>query len=245
MVNSFLSGSYSRSTMIAPLSEADIDIFAVLDSRYYKGTTPAVLLERLKRVLLKTYPKTPDISRNGQAVTIRFNDFVVDVVPAFIRQGGGYIIPDSQKGTWLSTDPTAHVAISTRCNAAHNGDLVPVIKMIKDWNRGIGGYFRSFHLEVLAWLIFDNVAISDLPSGVRYFFDKSREKVPYKNVDPAGYGDDVGRYITKSDVPQAVSRLETALGRARKAEEYANKGRTQDAINEWRKVFGSRFPAYG
>lgn len=31
-LDSFLSGSYRRSTMIAPLAQADVDIFVVLDS---------------------------------------------------------------------------------------------------------------------------------------------------------------------------------------------------------------------
>jgi hypothetical protein len=33
--DSFLTGSYSRSTMIGPLKEADIDIFMVLNPKYY------------------------------------------------------------------------------------------------------------------------------------------------------------------------------------------------------------------
>jgi len=35
VLDSFLTGSYSRSTMIAPLKEADVDIFIVLDSKYF------------------------------------------------------------------------------------------------------------------------------------------------------------------------------------------------------------------
>ena len=63
--------------------------------------------------------------------------------------------------------------------------------MIKAWNRTINGHFRSFHLEVLAWQIFDGVMISDYPSGARYFFDKGRHLISQPNLDPAGYGGDV------------------------------------------------------
>ena len=108
--DSFLAGSYQRSTMIAPLKEADIDIFVVLDTKYYyhynnQNGGQAGLLDFIKRTLRKSYPDTPDVSRNGQAVTIRFSDFVVDVVPAFNRQGGGFLIPNSLSQSWLSTDP--------------------------------------------------------------------------------------------------------------------------------------------
>src|SRR2546428_12111239 len=68
VLDSFLAGSYRRSTMIAPLSQADVDIFIVLDSRYYEVNEQASLLDKVKRILQKTYPKTPEISRNGQAV---------------------------------------------------------------------------------------------------------------------------------------------------------------------------------
>jgi tRNA nucleotidyltransferase (CCA-adding enzyme) len=96
VLDTFLTGSYSRSTMIAPLKEADIDIFVVFDSKYYHNYNgqnggQGGLLDLVRRTLLKTYTSTPDISRNGQAVTIRFSDFLVDVVPGFRRNGGGYL----------------------------------------------------------------------------------------------------------------------------------------------------------
>ena len=83
----------------------------------------------------RTYTRTPDISRNGQAVTIRFEDFIVDVVPGFNRKGGGYLIPNSITQSWISTDPKKHVEIFSEANSVHKGNLIPLIKMIKGWNR--------------------------------------------------------------------------------------------------------------
>lgn len=249
--SSFLSGSYSRSTMIAPLKEADIDIFFVLDVRYYhhynnQNGGPAGLLDFVKRTLRKSYPDTPDVSRNGQAVTIRFTDFVVDVVPAFRRQGGGYLIANSITQSWLSTDPQKHIELISASNKAHNGDLVPLIKMIKAWNKNTGKFFRSFHLEMLAYQIFSNVTISDYPSGMRYFFDKGRELIRQKNLGPEGYGEDLGRYINSADkVAEAVAKFQLAYERSVKAEEFARGGNVYGAVDMWIKVNGSYFPAYG
>jgi len=247
VLDSFLTGSYSRHTMIAPLSEADIDIFVVLHPDYYQADGQASLLDKVKTVLKKTYPRTPDISRNGQAVTIRFDDFAVDVVPSFYRQGGGYLIPNSARQIWIATNPKKHVEIMSDANAKHNGDLVPLIKMIKCWNRNIDREFHSFHLEVLALQILENLTISNFPSGVRYFLDKGRDYVRKKNPDPAGYGDgDVGAYLnTNPKIENAVNRFETAYGRAIKAEDYERRGYISDAVGEWRKIFGDYFPAYG
>ena len=114
---SLLIGSCKRSTMIAPLGECDIDILVVLDPKYYEKYDPAQLLDRARAVLLKTYTKTPKISRNGQAVTITFTDFKVDVVPGYYRTGGGYLVPNSIKNVWIATDPTTHNSHLTKSNA--------------------------------------------------------------------------------------------------------------------------------
>lgn len=249
--DSFLTGSYSRSTLISPLSESDIDIFTVLHNKYfyhYNGQNggQAGLLDLVKRTLLKTYTRTPDISRNGQAVTIRFDDFAIDVVPSFDRQGGGYLIPNSIKQNWIETDPKSHVQIFSKANQLHDGDLIPIIKMIKAWNKNNNKYFRSFHLEVVALIIFQNVTISDFPSGMRYFFDKGREAIRQQNLDPAAYGGDVGYYIdTREKIAESISKFQLAYERAIKAEDFAIKGNISNAIDYWRLIFGNYFPAYG
>lgn len=250
--DSFLTGSYSRSTMIAPLKEADIDIFIILHSDYFhhykngQNGGQAGLLDFVKSALKKTYTNTPDISRDGQAVTIQFTDFMVDVVPGFNREGGGYLIPNSISKSWISTDPKKHVELVSNANTAHSGNLVPLIKMIKGWNKNSGNYFHSFHLEVLALQILTNIKITDFPSGVRYFFDKSRDLVTKKNLDPAGYGGDVGSYInTQEKIQDAVAKFQLAYDRAIKAEDYNKRGHTQNAIEMWRKIFGDYFPTYG
>lgn len=252
VLDSFLTGSYSRSTLIAPLKEADIDVFVVLDSKYFhhynngQNGGQAGLLDLLKRTLRKTYTETPDISRNGQAVTIRFTDFMVDVVPAFNRQGGGYLIPNSVSQSWISTDPKKHVEIVANSNKAHNSDFVPLVKMIKAWNKNNNKYFSSFHLEVLALSILNNVTISDYPSGIRFFFDKARDLITKQNPDPAGYGGDVGNYInTQEKIKEAVTKFELAYNRAIKAEDFDNRGYTKDAVDLWIKIFGDNFPTYG
>ena len=237
--------------MIAPLKEADVDIFIQLDASYYyhyngQNGGQAGLLDLVKRTLKKTYTRTPDISRNGQAVSIRFEDFVVDVVPGFSRKGGGYLIPNSVTRTWLSTDPKKHVEIMSAQNKAHDGDLVPLIKMVKGWNKTVGKYFRSFHLEALAIQILNNVKISDFSSGVRYYFDKGRTVIKEKNLDPAGYGDDLGKYIdTQEKIQEAVGKFELAYERAIKAEDFARRGYIEHAVAMWIKVFGDYFPSYG
>lgn len=246
ILDSFLAGSYRRNTMIAPMSEADVDVFIILHPDYYEQNGQALLLDKIKRILRKTYPKTPEISRNGQAITIAFTDFQVDVVPVFYRNGGGFLIPDSILQRWIATDPKIHVEIWSKSNKDHNGDLVPLIKMIKGWNKQHSGLLRSFHLETLILQILNNVTISNYPSGVRYVFDKARLQVQYAVIDPAGYGGNVSAYLdTVSKIQNVVSSMETAYNRAVEAERLALENKTKEAYDKWRLIWGDYFPAYG
>lgn len=245
VLDTFLTGSYRRSTMVAPLSEADVDIFVVLDPKYYNVLGQKALLNQVKAVLRKTYPQTPDISPNGQAVTITFSDFKVDVVPGFYRTGGGYLIPDANRNVWISTDPKKHVDIWIAANKAHNGNLVPLIKMVKGWNKS-RSIFRSFHLEVLILSVLSEVTIPDFPSGVRYLFDKGREKIRYKLPDPSGYSDDVAAYISPGEATEEIiKRMTWAYERAIEAEQFERQGWTESAFGKWRDIFKDYFPAYG
>lgn len=251
VLDTFLTGSYARHTMIAPLSDADIDIAVVLHADYFhhynlgKNGGQAGLLDLVKRTLQRTYTRTPGISRNGQAVTVRFSDFVVDVVPSFFRNGGGYLIPNSISSSWISTDPKLHVQILAAQNKTHGGNLVPLIKMIKGWNKLHDGYFRSFHLEALSMAALTNVTISDFPSAVRFCFDKFVELVAKQVPDPAGFGGNVGDYISPAQIEEARRRFVNAFELSVRAESAAKQGNTREAFTHWSKLFGGYFPAYG
>ena len=248
VLDSFLAGSYQRNTMIAPLKEADVDIFVVLDPQYFSRdqNASANLLDKVKRLLQKSYKETTEISRNGQAVTIKFSDFCVDVVPAFNRNGGGYLIPDSVLKRWIETDPKKHIEIWRQANKAHNGDLVPLIKMIKGWNKKHSQLLQSFHLGAIIVHVLNNVTINDLPSGVRFAFDKARAAVQAGISDPAGYGGSLGAYLdTYQKRQEVVDRLQAAYTKAVEAEQFEAGGNTQLAFGKWRVIFGDYFPAYG
>lgn len=243
--DSFITGSYKRHTMISPLSQADIDVLVVLDASYYTANGYAALLDRVRKVLLETYTRTPRVSRSGQAVTITFTDFMVDVVPGLYRRGGGYIIPSTTEQCWIPTNPKVHENFISNANTSHNGNLVPLIKMVKAWNRQTSATIRSFYLELLVEKVLRGVTISDFSSGCRYVLDKGREAVKYKIADPSGLNPDKVSGLLSGTIADAVRRFETGYNRARNAEDFANRGRIAEAVAEWRKVFGNQFPAYG
>ena len=209
------------------------------------------MLDLVRKALLVEYPRTPNVSRNGQAVTIRFSDFVIDVVPAFALPwyswSSGWEICDSRSNGWITTNPKKHVELSAAANRAHGGHLVPRIKQLKAWNVAAGEPLHSFHLEALAWSIFGtswlwkNSQRSDWVS-VRYFFNKARSGLNDPLHDPAGTGADVAAYLHGVALKAAISNVTTAYDRCVRAELAAKEGDIAAMHRAYGQVFGEHYP---
>ena len=192
---------------------------------------------------------------NGFHVTISFHDFKLDVVPAFHRMLSfffpGYLIANTITKKWIVTNPKEHIEIWSKANQEHNGDIIPLIKMMKAWNKTNGALLTSFHLECLLLQILKGELITDFPSAVQYAFGKARRFFRYPVLftvrDPAVSDSHVGAYLNTQKKREAViSRLETAYTRAKKAQELASRGNVQEAFTNWRYIFGDYyFPAFG
>ena len=251
VTSSFLAGSYRRSTLIAPLSQADVDIFIVLDPCHFSRapTAPANLLASVKKKLsafFTPYTRTPDVSRNGQAVTVTYSEFSMDIVPCFNREGGGYIIPDGIDNQWISTDPYRHLQIWSETNTAKDGKFIPLVKMIKAWNKKHSSYLRSFHLETLVLYSIRYRTITDYQTAVRDVFGDIRTSFLAPVWDPAQYGGNIGDYISQINGLQNLENwLQIAYDQAVKAIEYDRAGYPADAIRCWKNIFHEYFPAYG
>jgi hypothetical protein len=216
VVDDFLTGSYRRHTLIGPLKQTDVDIVVVLDRSYREQGARAVL-DRVRMALLKEYPRTPKISRNGQAVTITFNDFIVDVVPAFALPwwswNTGWEICDSMTDAWITTNPKKHVELSSTGNRSHKSQLVPRIKQLKAWNRHAGHQLRSFHLEAVAWSIF----------GTSFWWHESVRS------DWAS---------ARMAIDTAISKMNSARDRCLRAEQAAKDGDLATMHEAYGRVFG-------
>jgi hypothetical protein len=202
-------------------------------------------LAKVKRVIDNAYSEATQSSRDGQAITIKFSDFMVDVVPAFNRQNGGYLIPDPRNKSWIQTDPKTHIQQWIESNKYHEGRLVPFIKMIKAWNRAHSWRFESFHLEAVVRQTFAYTKIVNYADASLHFF-----KNAYNNItvaDPAGYGGSLSGYLTGN--PAVLTAVYTSLSSAaQKADEaiaFNSAGSNEKAIGKWGVIFGDFFPSYG
>lgn len=241
----FLTGSYARETKTKPLK--DVDVFVVIDGSgpqaSYREQSPAAVLDALLAILRE---KWEEAYLDETAVVVPYSGdeelLSVEVVPAFDRVGGGYLIPSPTPGQWLATDPTKHADASTDKNKACDGDYVPLVKMLKAINREMDEPVTpSFLLEVMALDIL-RPPISRYSDDIITFLATAAERINEPWPDPAGVGPDVNTAMSPSERDQAAAALHEAQGIAEYASDLEEEEHERQAVDEWRRIFGSRMP---
>ena len=205
------------------------------------------VLDKFKSILDKTYPNT-NKRRDQNCITMEFSEFRLDVVPAFSNKGGYYQIPDSVRKVWVDTDPFTFAEFITSLNKRLSGCFIPLIKIIKGWNRNEGWPIRSFHLECLMYNHFNRYITSySYPFMIQDFFAALPSYLNSVTYDPVK-GDQVDSYLDNSAIK---TKRQIAIEKARNAKEkskeaYGDQERYPTvAIGEWKKILGEFFPSYG
>jgi hypothetical protein len=246
-------GSWDRRTLTRYLSEADVDVTIILNyGKHEDWNNPAgtiKALDRFKAILDEAYPNTTK-RRDRNCITMQFSEFRLDVVPAFKYKGGFYTIPDSVRQLWVSTDPFTFAERITTVNTNMGGTFVPLIKMVKAWNRNVGWPIRSFHLECLLYKHYATYTQTyTYPSTLTVFFGALAGYLGGSCFEPVK-GDRVDTYLdngaTRSKRQIAVDKAKAAAVLAKEANEDEEKYSASVPIGEWRSLFGEEFfPAYG
>ena len=112
--NRVLIGSWGKQTRVRP--PRDIDILFILPVEDYwrfqqrTGNRQSQLLQEMRDVLGQTYSAT-NIRGDGQVIVIPFNTYKIEVAAAFPREGGGFLICDTNDGgRYKHVDPIAEIA---------------------------------------------------------------------------------------------------------------------------------------
>jgi hypothetical protein len=239
----FLTGSYRRETKTKRLK--DVDIFVVIDAKGpqagLRQSGPAALLAALKVILDEKYDSVV-IDRMACTVSFGSEEEIVsfDVVPAFKRAGGGWEIPDTDRG-WIATNPKRHHEMTTKKNDACGGMYVPFVKMVKGANRELGDMVEpSFLIEVIA---LDRVSepFGTFQDELNWFFATAAEEVLNDWPDPVGLGPNVNS-MTAVERRSAGDGLRGVQAIAESAVWLEDQGKERAAVEEWRKLFGWRMP---
>lgn len=238
-----LVGSYGKRTAISPPTDIDI-IFVLPDSEYERynshyGNGQSHLLQDVKNILLEKYPNT-DMKGDGQVVTVNFESYGVEVVPSFLRYGT-YYIPDTHGGgKWKLIDPKQEKTNLEVSNKRTNGNTIILIKMIKAWKSNWKADIKSLVIELTAIDFLSYYTYCDKSSVyydwmVRDYFKYLLSKVSSSRHIPGTY-----EFINYGNSWE--SKVKLALSWAEKACDLESIYRHDEATNEWRLIFGYRFP---
>ena len=243
--NSFLVGSWAKDTAVRP--PRDVDLYFLLPPmvwyrfQRYTWNRQSALLQEVKRVLSMTYPNT-DLRGDGQVVLVRFGSYSVEVVPAFpLLYGNGYLICDTHNGgSYETTQPWAEVNYIDNVDRAVNGNLRPLVRMLKVWQQQCSVPIKSFQLELVTanfilespWRHYDFFWFDWL---VRDFFAYLWQRAHTSVLVPG----------TSTCVPLGADwqgQAGFAYNRALKACDYEKRNAVKAAGEAWSGIFGSQIP---
>ena len=247
----FLTGSYARHTKTKPLK--DIDIFFCLGEgdRHWRRNPPHKVLDAFEKRLAAKYG-SDSVNQGRRCVTVDFEKrnptsdeegkvLSNDAVPAY-ELSNCYEIPDRNLNQWIETDPDIHKKNATAKNRALGGKWIPLVKMLKRWNRSAGKPISpSFLVEVMALDLVDP-PFTSYPAEIRQFFAASLDGILQNWPDPAGFGPPVSDQMTAQEQQHAIAVLRAAELKAAYAMHLEQQGKNGEALTIWREVMGKYFP---
>ena len=224
-----LIGSYGKHTNIRPPRDVDVlffmpnDKFEQYDDNESNGQSQ--LLQDIKRILREKYSTTDKIKGWGKVVLIQFADGThnIELLPAWQTENGKFIIPNTKDGGfWEIWDPRAEIKKISDSDKKTNGKTRALIRMVKKWSENCSVKLKSFQIEekIVDFFVSED-SDKEYPVLVRDFF----------------------RYFCRLADENVKSYLKTAYNRARKACDLESEGKIVEAVEEWKKIFGSDFPS--
>lgn len=142
-------GSISKNTFIEGTS--DVDALVILDKSKYKDATPKELQAAFAKMLQQRFPKT-EIKCGTLAVTLKFSDYEIQLLPA-MKKNGKLQIASHDGSHWSSSiDSSKFTDRLTATNKMNNNKVVPVIKLAKSLFSNLPNKYQlsGYHVEALA-----------------------------------------------------------------------------------------------
>ncbi len=243
--NYFLGGSWGKGTVIQPPTDIDVfflppvDIYHQFNAR--QGNKQSQLLQSMRSALGATYPQTR-VRGDGQVVVVGFNSIEIEIVPAFLAQGGGYLTCDTNGGgSWKVVNPASELAELNRLDKLHNGNVRKLSRIIKQWKRHCNVPIKSFHIEVL---VAETLAQFDYGKNGEFWFDwLVRDIFAHMHGRAGGHFFMPGNGLELISLGDAwQTKAQSAYQRAANACDYERENREISAGMEWQKIFGPMIP---
>lgn len=230
----FQNGSYDRDTIIKPLD--DVDLFLVLKESSYideygRLPNPQSVLTKMKNYLNSTTHYAGKVKQDRPCVTIHLSDKKFDILPCFGNDNAGYQIPNYELNGWMYTNPVLHSSELTTTNQSCSGKVVPLVRIIKYWNREMNGKkIPSFHIEEMAINTFRFGSITNFEDGVYKWFQYSLSVL------------DITKFDSTEKYSESYNILKETKEKISKAHDFYKAGNELEAKKVYKEVFGDKFP---
>jgi hypothetical protein len=247
VLNFFETGSFSNGTGVRNYS--DIDVLVSLGHAQPNSSYTA--LEWIKDALSARFPTTSVVIRRP-AVAVRFGGGYEtwEVIPGFLTSRGTksqyvYDIPGPSAGAaWIDAAPREHLAYVDEANKKpHKGDAKKLARLIKAWKYYCNVPISSFYLEMrCAQHINTQTSYINIWDVCMLLEKLNGHQLAAMN-DPSGAAGRIVACSSDSTRVDALSKLNTAAGRARKALDASRISDPDTAFYYLNLLFGGGFPA--
>lgn len=240
--DTFLSGSYARSTAIKDIK--DVDVICLLDINH-SITPPEVVLAWMEEVLSRYYSVR---KRQGRSVGVQAaNNVWLDIVPSvpMSADSGPIYIPDREAHEWVSTHPKGQIAAAVNQNKATNGYYVQVVKLMKFWRDRLPREScrpKSYILETLVYRTIGYPtsharAVVSVLEGIERTYGAFRKTNMVPVIQDPGYSSvNVAKRWASSEFDEFMTEVQAAVPIARQALDATDEAASRRL---WRRLFGN------
>ena len=251
LVESFLSGSYSRRVQVVRLHDIDIIVVVNDPTGAFTASAAAALTaigEAARSCALVRSVSAPRV--RSVRLTLHDYEFTVDLVGAREPDDGsdGHLLachlPEEGRDDWTWGNPRGQRQAAVEKNDQTGGIYVPSVRLVKFWLGRVWGEgdkpFRSYHAEsILHGALSAKV---DFDEAMVKFLDAA-----YDALAPGILTPDPGApstYVDERLDPNERREARDAVAPARAAAHAAyEKDELNEAFDAWAEVFGPAFPA--
>jgi SMODS domain-containing protein len=242
--DTFLSGSYARSTAINEIN--DVDVICILDLDH-RITEPEVCLAWIQGILARHYKET---KRQGRSVGASAAKGVwLDIVPAtpVSADDGPLWIPDREAREWVQTHPKGQIAASVSKNKATDGYFVQTVKLMKFWRDRLGTDPCNPKSYILEALIHGTIgkpsshaaAIVNVLEGLESSYGSYRNTNRVSVISDPGYTSvNVAKRWSAKEFTDFMVQVKSVAATARSAFSSSDEAASRRL---WRQLFGSTF----
>lgn len=242
-------GSYGRNTAISGFSDVDL-IFQLPYSVYekynnYSGNGQSALLQSVKASIERTY-STTNIRADGQVIQVPFTDGIIfEVVPAFNNNDESFTFPNANDGgSWKTTNPRPEIKAIRDRNAATNGNLVPLCRMMRDWKNKWSVPIGGLLIDTLAYQFIETWAYRD--KSYVYYDYMCRDFFKWMAAQDENQSwwraPGSGQYVWGKGLFQYKAKRCYNLSLEAIEHEMATTKREWSAKQKWREIFTTKFP---